>query len=130
MRYKVITADQAAALIHNGDMVGFSGFTPAGAPSVVPDAIARRAEELHAKGEEFKIGVYTGASTGDMLDGSLARSKAVIFRTPYQSNSDMRESINKGEVSYFDMHLSHLAQDSLRFSPTPEIRRCGSLSPL
>ena len=35
MRYKVITADQAAALIHNGDIVGFSGFTPAGAPSVV-----------------------------------------------------------------------------------------------
>ena len=121
MRYKVITADQAAALIHNGDIVGFSGFTPAGAPSVVPDAIARRAEELHAKGEEFKIGVYTGASTGAMLDGSLAKSKAVIFRTPYQSNSDMREAINKGEVSYFDMHLSHLAQEiRYGFLPRPK----------
>lgn len=119
MNYKILTADQAAALINNGDIVGFSGFTPAGSPSAVPDAIAKRAEEFHQRGEEFKIGVYTGASTGNLLDGSLARNKAVIFRTPYQSHNDMRNAINNGEVAYFDMHLSHLAQE-LRYGFLPK----------
>ena len=40
MRYKLISAEEAASFISNGDLVGFSGFTPAGAPKVVPGAIA------------------------------------------------------------------------------------------
>ena len=81
-RYKFVTADEAAVFVNNGDAVGFSGFTPAGSPKAVPTAIARRAEALHAEGKEFKIGIYTGASTGDSLDGALARANAVLFRTP------------------------------------------------
>ncbi|PID94913.1 MAG: acetyl-CoA hydrolase [Bacteroidales bacterium] len=119
MKYKIITAEEAASFLNNGDIVGFSGFTPAGSPSTVPDAISRRAEELHRNGKEFKIGMYTGASTGALLDGSLAKSKAVIFRTPYQSNGDMRNALNSGEVSYFDMHLSHLSQE-LRYGFMPK----------
>ena len=94
MNYNMMTADEAAALVSNGDVVGFSGFTPAGAPKVVPEAIARRAEAEHAAGREFKIGMYTGASTGDMLDGALARANAILFRTPYQSSKDLRARIN------------------------------------
>ncbi|MFQ3242562.1 MAG: acyl-CoA hydrolase, partial [Lentimonas sp.] len=41
-RYKVLTADDAAALIDNEDILGFSGFTPAGAAKEIPTAIARR----------------------------------------------------------------------------------------
>lgn len=111
MNYKMMTADEAAALVSNGDVVGFSGFTPAGAPKVVPEAIARRAEAEHAAGREFKIGMYTGASTGDMLDGALARANAILFRTPYQSSKDLRARINAQEAHYFDMHLSHEAQE-------------------
>ena len=48
---------------------------------------------------------------GDRLDGALARAGAVKFRTPYQSNKDMRNGINAGEHPYFDMHLSMLAQE-------------------
>jgi succinate CoA transferase len=111
MRYKLISAEEAASLVSNGDLVGFSGFTPAGAPKVVPGAIAAKAREEHAKGNEFKIGVITGASTGDSLDGELARANAILFRTPYQSNGDLRASLNKGEAKYFDMHLSQLPQE-------------------
>ena len=46
-----------------------------------------------------------------MLDGALARAKAINSRTPYQSNKSSREGINKNEIEYFDMHLSHLAQN-------------------
>ena len=111
MALKFITADEAAALVQHDDNVGFSGFTPAGCPKVVPGAIARRAEAEHAAGRPFKIGMFTGASTGDRLDGALSRAHAVKFRTPYQSNKDMRAGINASENPYFDMHLSMLAQE-------------------
>ena len=114
-----MTAEEAASYINNGDVVGFGGFTPAGCPKVVPTAIAKRAEALHAEGKEFKIGMYTGASTGDSLDGALARANAIAFRTPYQSNKDLRNALNSGQAEYFDMHLSHLAQE-LRYGFMPK----------
>ena len=85
MSFKVISAEEAALHIHDDDNVGFGGFTAAGTPKVVPQAIARRAEEEHAAGRPFRIGVFTGASTSDRLDGALSRAKAIKFRTPYQS---------------------------------------------
>ena len=120
MAYNFLTAEQAAELINNGDVIGFSGFTPAGCPKEVPSALAKRAEKFHAEGKEFKIGMYTGASTGDSTDGALARANAVSFRTPYQSNKDMRTSLNTpGATEYFDMHLSQLAQE-LRYGFLPK----------
>ncbi len=106
-----MTADEAARFFKNGDNVGFSGFTAAGAPKVVPTAVAKMAEEEHAKGNEFKINIFTGASTGDALDGALTRANAVNFRTPYQSNKDLRNALNAQDIHYADMHLSQLGQD-------------------
>lgn len=111
MALRFITAEEAAEFVHHGDNVGFGGFTPAGNPKVVPGAIAKRAIAEHEKGNPFKIGMFTGASTGARLDGVLAQAEAVKFRTPYQSNKDLRNLINNGEVDYFDLHLSSLAQD-------------------
>lgn len=111
MALKFITADEAASYINHDDTVGFSGFTAAGCPKVVPAAIAKRAKEEHEKGNPFKIGVCTGASTGDKIDGELARANAIKFRTPYQSNKDLRASLNSHDAQYFDMHLSELAQN-------------------
>jgi succinate CoA transferase len=114
MAFKRLTAAEAALLVKDGDNVGFSGFTPAGCPKSVPEAIAKHAQEEHAKGNPFSIGMFTGASTGDRLDGALARANAVKFRTPYQSNKDLRTLINIGGTNYYDMHLSELAQ-ALRY---------------
>jgi len=110
MSFKNITAEEAACLIKDNDVVGFSGFTAAGCPKAVSKAFAKRAEEEHAKGNSLKIGMYTGASTGDAIDGVLARAHAVKFRTPYQSNTDMRAELNKNNTQYFDLHLSELQQ--------------------
>ena len=108
--YPELTAAQAAELINDRDIIGFSGFTPAGAAKDIPTAIAARANDEHEAGRDFKIGVVTGASTGDSLDGELARANAVLFRTPYQSDKHLRAQINKGETCFFDMHLSMLPQ--------------------
>ena len=108
---KTITAEAAAALINHNDQVGFSGFTHAGCPKVVPFALAKRAESEHAEGRPFKIGIFTGASTGDNIDGALSRAEAINFRTPYQTNNDIRKAINNNQLAYFDLHLSSLSQD-------------------
>ena len=111
MALNFITAEESASYVAHNDSVGFSGFTAAGCPKVIPSAIAKRAEEEHAKGNPFQIGMFTGASTGDSVDGVLARAKAVKFRSPYQSNKDLRALMNSGGTHYFDMHLSEIAQN-------------------
>jgi len=108
--YPTMTAEEAAALIHNGETIGFSGFTPAGTPKAVPRALAERAKAEHAAGREFKVGVLSGASTGKSIDGALAEADAISFRTPYQSNSTLRAAINAGKIHFVDMHLSVLPQ--------------------
>jgi acetyl-CoA hydrolase len=105
-----LTATEAAALIQNGQTVGFSGFTSAGTPKTVALALAERAKAEHRAGRGFRIGVISGASTGPSLDGALAMADAIRFRTPYQSDPKLRELINDGEVQFFDMHLSMLPQ--------------------
>ena len=111
MSFKIITPEQAASYIKNGDTIGSSGFTAAGTPKAVTQAIAKKAEEEHNAGREFKISVFTGASTNDFVDGALARANAIDRRTPYQSNGDSRAGINNRDINYFDMHLSHISQN-------------------
>jgi acetyl-CoA hydrolase/succinyl-CoA:acetate CoA-transferase len=107
---KLITAEEAAGLIVNGEVLGCSGFTPSGYPKVVPAALAERGKKILESGREFGVSVYTGASVGDELDGTLARAGIMKARTPYQSHKDIREGINNGSIEFFDLHLSHVAQ--------------------
>lgn len=74
--YPVVTAEEAAAMIEDGQTVAFSGFTAAGAPKAVPLALAKRGKELHDKGKPFQIRVLSGASTGS-LDDNLADSNVI-----------------------------------------------------
>jgi succinate CoA transferase len=120
MALRFISAEEAAYHINHDDNVAFSGFTPAGSPKAVPTALAERAKKEHDAGRPFKIGMFTGASTGDSLDGALARANAIKFRTPYQSNNDLKALINSGQVEYYDMHLSQIAQE-LRYKFLGEI---------
>lgn len=110
MKYPLMTADEAARLIKNGDTLSFSGFTAAGTPRVVPQALAKYAEEEHAAGRPFKVSLFTGAVTNDALDDALASAHAVSRRMPFNGSRTMRDAINKGEVDYFDMHISVVGQ--------------------
>ena len=109
LRAKVMDADAAAALIEPGSTVGLSGFTGSGYPKAVPLALARIIDHHHAAGDPFRVRVWTGASTGPELDGALARADGIEFRLPYNSDPHARERINRGEMEYFDMHLSQVA---------------------
>src|ERR1700756_3726884 len=107
---KIMSADEAAALIRSGDQVGMSGFTGSGYPKVVPIELARRIAEAHIHGQKFQVSVFTGASTGPELDGALAMAGGINLRLPYQSDPETRKRINAGEMDYMDIHLSHVAQ--------------------
>ena len=110
LRGKIMSAAEAAEFIGHGAKIGMSGFTGAAYPKEMPTAIAERAKEAHARGDEFAIDLYTGASTAPDCDGVLAEADALRFRMPYQSDPIMRKKINAGEMKYADMHLSHSAQ--------------------
>jgi succinyl-CoA:acetate CoA-transferase len=107
---RVMSAEEAAALIQPGSILGMSGFTGSGYPKAVPTALAKRITAAHETGQGFKVSVFTGASTGPELDGALALADGVNLRLPYNGDADMRKSINAGEVNYMDIHLSHTAQ--------------------
>ncbi|USQ95992.1 acetyl-CoA hydrolase/transferase family protein [Caulobacter sp. RL271] len=109
LRAKVMSAEDAATLIDPGSTVGMSGFTGSGYPKAVPMALASRIEAEHAAGNPFRLRVWTGASTGPELDGALAKADGIEFRLPYNSDPIARDKINRGEMDYFDMHLSQVA---------------------
>ncbi len=112
MALKFISAEEAAFLVKNNDNVGFSGFTHAGCPKVVPVEIAKRAEAEHAKGNPFKIGIFTGGHQPVIPSMEL-------FPVQKQLNSVRLIRLTKicvrqltgGELDYFDLHLSQLAQE-------------------
>ncbi len=106
LRDKVISADEAASIIKSGMTIGCSGFTPSGYPKAVPLALAEK-----NKDKEFKINILTGASVGSELDGALAKAGFIKKRYPYQSDKILRDSINRGDISYSDIHLSHFPQN-------------------
>ena len=110
LRQRVMSADDAAAHIVPGDTVCMSGFTGAGYPKSVPQALAARMQQSHARGEPFRVRLLTGASTAPELDGALAQVEGMELRLPYQSDPTVRARINAGQLDYLDIHLSHVAQ--------------------
>ena len=104
---KIVSAEVAANAIQPGMNIGTSGFTPAGYPKAVPMALAER-----MKVTPFKVNLWTGASVGGELDGSLANANGIQKRLPYQTNDAIRKAINAGTIEYTDLHLSHVAQMS------------------
>ena len=110
LRSKLMSAEEAVKFINNGARLGVSGFTGSGFPKAIPAAVAKKAEEATARGETFRVGMWTGASTAPTLDGILAKANAIETRFPYQSDPECRKRINAGDMNYFDMHLSHVSQ--------------------
>lgn len=111
MAYTRITAAEAASLIKNGDNLGLSGFTPAGTAKAVTRELAEIAKKEIEAGKEFKVGILTGASTGQSTDGVLSEIGAIKYRAPYTTNPTFRKRVNMGEIAYNDIHLSQMAQE-------------------
>ena len=110
MAYTRLTAAEAAAMIKDRDMMALSGFTPSGCPKAIFRELSKRARALHERGEEFGVGILTGASTCQSIEGDMAAARALRFRAPFSTNADFRNHTNLGEVEYEDAHLGHMAE--------------------
>ena len=110
MAYQRMTPAEAAALISDGETLATSGFTPSGSPKGFFRALSKRAVALHDGGQPFQIGLITGASTCQSIEGDLAAARALKFRAPFSTNKDFRVHTNLGEFDYEDMHLGHMAE--------------------
>ena len=121
MRYKILTPEEAAALIEHDECVGMSGFAHAGALKKIPAAIAAKAKAEHAAGRPYKIKLMTGASTTDLVDKLLSEAEAVSLRMPYQSCPVTRKAIDKGDIAYNDMHLSFMMR-AMRHGHIPRVK--------
>lgn len=104
---KIMSPAEASLLIKDRMNIATSGFTLSGYPKAVTLALNERLENT---GEKIKIGLYTGASVGDELDGILSKSDLLCRRYPYQTNEALRNRINCGLCAYSDIHLSHFPQ--------------------
>lgn len=102
---KVMTAEEAASFVENGMTVGMSGFTRAGEPKAVPQALAER-----AKTSPLQITLVTGASLGNDLDKQLTESGVLARRMPFQVDTTLRKAINDGKVMFIDQHLSETVE--------------------
>ena len=105
---KIVTPEEAAALITDGMNVGVSGFTPSGYPKKTTIALAKAIRE----GKKCRINIWSGASVGPEIEEELAAVGAIKGRMPYYaaSNKSMKAGINKGDIEYIDQHLSHFGQ--------------------
>lgn len=115
LRDRVVSADQAASLIHDGMVLGMSGFTRAGEAKAVPMALAQRARKA-----PLKVTLMTGASLGNDLDKTLAEAHVLSRRIPFMSDPGLRRAINAGEVMYIDQHLSETVEQ-LRTGQLPGV---------
>ena len=100
MRDKIMSAEKAAMLIRSGMSIGVSGFTSVGYPKAVPNALVKSG---HAK----DLTICVGAAVGEEIDGAMVRAGLVKRRYAHQSNPDLRRAINRGDVDYSDIHISH-----------------------
>lgn len=115
LQQRIVSAQEAARLVHDGMTVGMSGFTRAGDCKSVPAAIAERASR-----ESLQITLITGASLGHDTDKQLAQAGALARRMPFQVDTTLRRKINHGEIAFIDQHLSE----------TAEQLRAGHLAPV
>jgi propionate CoA-transferase len=70
LKNKIVSADEAVAIIHDGDMVAVSGFVGIGTPDELILAIARRFE---AGGAPKDLGLMFAAAPGDGRERGLNR---------------------------------------------------------
>jgi succinyl-CoA:acetate CoA-transferase len=114
---KIMSSADAAQLIHDGMVVGMSGFTRAGDAKAVPAKLAERAQR---ESQPLRITLITGASLGHNTDKILTEAGVLARRLPFQVDSTLRRAINNGRVMYVDQHLSE----------TVELLRTNRLGPM
>ena len=108
LKSKIMTADEAAALIPSGANVGMSGFTGAGYPKAVPLALAQRTPP--ARGATSRSASGPAPRPRPNWTARWPRSTASRCACPISPIRPAASASTPGEMDYIDIHLSHVAQ--------------------
>ena len=112
LKARLMSADEAAMLIEDGMTVAVSGFTPSGCPKAVPLALA---EQVRSGKRKLRLGLLSGASTGEEIDSAWAELGMISRRLPYMTSKALRAAVNgraDETAAYTDIHLGHVAQNA------------------
>lgn len=101
LRNKVVSVQEAAALIKSGMTFATSGFA-AGYPKAIP-------QELAAHSTATGVRMLSAVSNSESMDGVLARSDVLGFHGFFQESKDMRRAVNTGKIDFCDCNLGMLA---------------------
>ena len=101
LRKKVITADEAAALIKSNMVLCVNGFGQ-DYPKAIPMAVAKQ-------GTAKNLTLISAATDGDRMGGILSQNGQLGFFSAFHRIKELRENINSGKTEFNDCHLSQLA---------------------
>lgn len=104
-------AEQAAASIQNGMTVAMSGYSMAGYPKAVVEALIQRKKE----GETLSINLITGANV-PWLDEKLGAENLIARRVPMCASRTLVDQANNGSLRYVEQQMNKM----------PRLLRSGS----
>lgn len=96
----------AAAVVEDGDTVAVSGFGGVGYAKAVPEQLDDRTG----------LTIISAGGVGGEIDEVLVESGTMTRRAHFQTRRTVRDSINAGEIAFFDRHVSGFGDD-LRYGP-------------
>ena len=111
---KIRTVEDILPHFKNDMYLGWSGFTGVGGPKAVPTALADLVEKnkLSTNGKsDLRFNLITGASTDLPIESRWAELGMIHRRTPHQVGKPISGAINRGDILFFDKHLSMVPQD-------------------
>src|SRR6056297_2862396 len=117
---KVRTPEECIEFFTPGQILLWSGFTPAGYPKAVRIALADHVEKNNLQGK-MKFNLFIGASVGAETENRWAELDMIDRRWPYQTGKSISKGINEGRIRMGDKHLSLFAQDLGYGFYTPKI---------
>lgn len=101
-KQKVMSAYEAAELIHDGMTIAFGGQVACGYPKLLPKALS----ELH-KDDGFKINVLT-TSNNSVIDGLLSSSNLIHRRAPMIDNKVAAIQANNESIIYCEQQMNKM----------------------
>ena len=126
LRRKIMSAADAAAHIRPGDNVGMSGFTGAGYPKAVPQALAARSPRRPRTRRGLQ-GSVCGRAPPPPRNSTAPwpRPTASSCACPTSPTRSAVPRSTPGTMDYLDVHLSHVAQMVWQGFFGPPRRRAG-----
>jgi acyl-CoA hydrolase len=102
VKYKA-TAEDASALITDSMHVAMSGYSGAGYPKAVVEALRER----KLAGDAFGISLITGANV-PWVDERLGSVGLLTMRTPMVAHKSLSTLVNRGEVCYAEQQMNRM----------------------